>query len=146
MAQFITGYLQRSVPFDVVVVGTVTAGTKVTATNREAAILRGDFVKYVAATSTVNPYITKAKQSEVVARTATHIVALTDQTMEDGHVPTDLRDYRSSDLVGSNKTTAPIALTDGMKKVALWPILDWNDVVQDADFLDAVDDSNSSGT
>lgn len=141
MAKFKTAYLQIMAPFDVVVVGSVTEGTAITSVNRKAAILRGDFVKLVPATATVNAYIAKATEDEVAAKQATHIVALSDMTIGKGGVPTDLKDYKVSDLVGATLAQAPVALTDPLKKVGLWPIFDWNDVIADADALDqAVDE------
>lgn len=138
MAQFKTAYLQRMVPVDAVVVGSVTEGTAVTSANRKAAICRNDFVIYTPATSTVPASITKATQAQVTAKQATHIVALTDMTISDGHVPTDLKDYRPSELVGATKTTAAAAGDEGLvKKVGLYPIWDWADIVQDADQNDA---------
>lgn len=137
MAQFRTNYLQRMLPLDVNVVGTVLEKVQITSSNRQAALLRGDFVKLTPATSTVNAYISKATQTEVGNKTATHIIALTDMTMSNGGVPTDLRDYRSSELVGAQLTSVPGDKLTATKKVGLYPIWDWNDIVQDADGLDA---------
>ena len=145
MAQFKTAYLQRMVPFDVAVVGTVTEGTAITAVNRKAAILVGDFVKLTPATSTVVAYITKATQAEVDAQTATHIVALTDMTIAGGHAATDLKDYRISDLVGRTSATAPVTLTATTKKVGLYPIYEWEDIIQDGDKLDADENPSTGG-
>lgn len=133
MAGFKTAYLQRAVPLDITVVGTVTEGTKVTSANRKAAIMRGDFVVLTPATSSVSAYIKKATAAQVTAKTATHIVALTDQTVSRGRVPTDYMDYAPSDLVGANVTTAPTDLMGAKKKVALYPIWDYNDIIPDAD-------------
>lgn len=136
MAQFKTAYLQRMIPVDVDVVGSVTADP-VTTTNRKAAILRGDFVVLTPATSTVPAYITKATQAQVTAKTATHIVALTDQTISNGHVSTDVMDYKPSELVAANIAAAPTASTKvATKKVGLYPIWDWEDIIQDADAND----------
>lgn len=139
MAQFKTNYLQRMLPVDVNVVGTVLEKAQITSSNRQAALLRGDFVKLTPATSTVNAYISKATQTDVGNKTATHIIALTDMTMSNGSVPTDLRDYRSSELVGAQLTSAPEDKLMATKKVGLYPIWDWNDIVQDADGLDATE-------
>ena len=137
MAQFKTAYLQRMVPVDAVVVGSVNEGVAVTSENRKAAICRGDFVVYTAPTATVPASITKATQAQVTAKTATHIVALTDMTIGDGHVPTDVKDYRPSELVGATKATAAAAGDEALvKKVGLYPIWDWADIVQDADAND----------
>lgn len=136
MAQFKTAYLQRMVPFDVAVVGTINEGVEITTANRRAAILLNDFVVLTPASGTTPAYITKATQTQVDAKTATHIMALTDMTISDRKVPTDLKDYRISDLIGA--TTATAAATSRVKKVGLYPILDWNDIVQDADAMDAL--------
>lgn len=137
MAQFKTAYLQRMVPVDAVVVGSVNEGVAVTSENRKAAICRGDFVVYTPATATVPASVTKATQAQVTGKTATHIVALTDQTISDGHVPTDFKDYRPSELVGATKATAAAAGDEALvKKVGLYPIWNWGDIVQDADAND----------
>lgn len=139
MAEFKTAYLQRMIPLDVVVVGTVNEKVDVTSANRKAAICRNDFVKYVPAAGSVPAYITKATQAQVDANQATHIVALTDMTIAKGHVPTDLKDYRSSELVGATSAAAPTGpvATGIIKKVGLYPIYEWGDIVQDADKMDA---------
>lgn len=134
MAQFRTAYLQRMIPVDVVVVGTVTEGTEVTSTNRKAAICVNDFVVYTAANGTTPASITKATEAQVTSKAATHIIAQSDMTHGTGHVPTDRKDYRPSLLVGSTKTSAAGAGDAALvKKVCLYPILDWNDIVPDAD-------------
>ena len=51
---------------------------------------------------------------------ATHVIAQSDTTMEYGHVPVENRDYRYSDAVKASNTE---------KKVALFPILDKNDLI-----------------
>lgn len=107
MAEFKTGYLARAVQLDVDVIGEMKVG---------------DFAVYDAATGT----LTKATASQVESKQATHIVALTDMTMGTGHVPTDMKDYRPSDFVTAG--------TD--KKVALYPIWDWNDIIPAADKSD----------
>lgn len=135
MAEFKTAHSQLTLPLDVVVVGTVTAGTEVTAANRKAAICRGDFVVLTPASGVVPAYITKATGAQVTAKTATHIVALTDQTIGAGHVRTDEMNYKPSELVGAQVTTAPSGATT-TKKVGLWPIFDWGDVIPDADLND----------
>lgn len=139
MAQFKTAYLQRMIPLDVVVVGAVNEGVEVTSANRKTAICRNDFVVYTPATSTVPASIKKATAAEVTAKTATHIVALTDMTIGDGHVPTDRKDYRPSELVGATKATAAAAGDDALvKKVGLYPIYEWGDIVPDADGMDVL--------
>lgn len=135
MAQFRTARFQEMIPVDVVVVGAVTEGTVVTSANRRTAILRGDLVQYVPATTYAWPYIIKVEVGD--EDKATHIVASTDQTLSDGHIATDLKDYRASDLVGATvDAAANIAATTRVKKVGLYPILDWNDVILDTDGLD----------
>lgn len=133
MARFKTAYLQRAVPFDVEVVGSVNEGVEVTASNRKAAICRNDFVVFKPATSTVNAYIEKATAVQVTSKVATHIVALSDMTIGTGHVPTDRKDYRPSDLVGATTASVPTGLTGTKKKVMLYPIYDYSDVIADAD-------------
>ena len=137
MAQFRTAHLQMIVPFDVNVVGTIAAGTQITSGNRKAAILAGDFVVYTPATSTVPAYITKATAAQLAGKTATHIVALTDMVLG-GHAAIDLRDYRVSSLVGANIASAPQDATVSTKKVGLYPIWYWDDIIPDADSLDVL--------
>ena len=121
MAHFKTAYLVAAVPVDVAVVGTDSA--------RKTAIHRGDCVKFVPATSTKVAYIEKATFAN-----ATHIVALTDMTISDGHVKTDAKNYKPSSLVAATVAAAPTANTNGeTKKVGLYPIFDKNDVILDAD-------------
>ena len=129
MAQFRTAHSQYILPIEVGVVGTVTEGTKVDTTNRKAAICYGDFVKLVPAASGVPAYITKATAAEVAAKTATHIVALTDQVF--GHIAVEHMDYTRSPLVGA--TAASATASTPVKRVGLYPIFDWNDVIPDAD-------------
>ena len=134
MAEFKTARFQAIVPMDVAVIGTIMSGAKVDASNRKAAICRGDFVKLVPASGSVPAHIIKATAAEVAARTATHIVALTDQTIADRHVPTDRFDYAPSELVGATATSA--AASSPVKKVGLYCIWDWSDIVADADASD----------
>ena len=136
MATFRTGYLQTAVPFDVNVVGTIAAGTAITAANRRAAILAGDFVVLTPAAAGIPAYITKATAEQVAARQATHIVALTDMTMGTGHVPTDMKNYLPSDLVGATIASAPVNANVATKKVGLYPIWHWDDIIADADGRD----------
>lgn len=137
MAQFRTAHSQFAVPFDVNVVGTVAPGTQITAANREAAILAGDLVVYTPASADVPAYITKATAAQLAAKTATHIVALTDMTLN-GSVPTDMKDYRISKLVGATIASTPLDSTVPNKKVALYPILYWDDIIPDADSFDVI--------
>lgn len=135
MAQFRTAKDQYILPLDVAVKGAVGEGTKITSTNRKTAICAGDFVVLTAASGNVPAYITKATAAQLSAKTATHIVALTDQTIGDGHVATDMADYAASDLVGST-TTGSVAAGTPVKKVGLYPIFDWGDIIPDADAND----------
>lgn len=138
MAEFKTAHLQRMVPLDVAVIGTIAVGTAVTSANRAAAICCGDLVTLTAAgvdssSRAVPAYITKAASLAA----ATHMIALTDMTINNVHVPTDLRDYRSSELVGVTRAAVaeatPILYTDVVKKVGLYPLFDKDDIVLDAD-------------
>jgi hypothetical protein len=140
MAQFRTGKDQYTIPVDVNVVGAVVEGTAITSGNRKTAICAGDFVKYTPATDSVNAYIIKATAAELAAKSATHIVALSDMVMNKNHALTEARDYRTSLLVGrsGSLTVAPVNKTTATKKVALYPILDWTDIIPDADGLDVL--------
>lgn len=133
MAQFKTAHSQKILPLDVAVIGTVTEGTAITSNDRKNAICYGDFVKLVPASGSNPAYIQKATESEVTAKTATHIVALTDQVF--GHIAVEACDYRRSSLVGATATA--IAASAPVKKVGLYPIFDWGDIIPDADKLDA---------
>lgn len=133
MAQFKTADSQKILPLDVAVIGPVTEGTAITSANRKTAICYGDFVKLVPASGSNPAYIEKAKESEVTAKTATHIVALTDQVF--GHIAVENCDYRRSPLVGATATA--ISASAPTKKVGLYPIFDWGDIIPDADKLDA---------
>lgn len=119
--EFKTAYLQHEVALDLKVkaAGGVTAGD----TPSTSQILHvGDIVKIVndelqlvvagaaAEASIVDPALT----------TDMYIVAQSDQTMEYGHVPVELRDYRYVDTV-ADKTT--------IKKVALFRIINPQDVI-----------------
>lgn len=123
MAEFKTAYLQRAIPVDVNVVGTVSNPT------RKQAILRNDLVVFTPATSTVNAYIKKATSLSE----ATHIVALTDMTISDGHVRTDLKNYKPSELIAAQIAAAPTDKTVETKKVGLYPIYDKDDIIVDTD-------------
>lgn len=133
MAQFRTGHRQATVPLDVAVIGTVNEGTEVTSANRKAAICRNDFVVYTPASGNIPAYITKATAAQVTSKAATHIVALTDQTIggpERVAISTDT----VSELVGATASTA--AANSPTKKVGLYPIWDWTDIIPDADGVD----------
>ena len=133
MALLKTADSQKILPLDVADIGTVTEDIVVTSANRKAAICYGDFVKLVPACGSNPAYIEKAKESEVSAKSATHIVALTDQVF--GHIAVENCDYRRSSLVGATATA--ISASAPTKKVGLYPIFDWGDIIPDADKLDA---------
>lgn len=133
MAQFRTGRFQATVPLNVAVIGPVTEGTEVTASNRKTAICRNDFVVLTPAASGKPASIEKATTAQVTARTATHIVALTDQTIG-GPERIAISNDTVSELVGA--TGASLATTTPTKKVGLYPIWDWNDIIPDADGAD----------
>lgn len=132
MAEFRTAQSQHILPIEVAVIGTVNEGVKVTSSNRKAAICYGDFVKLTPASGTTPAYITKATAAEVTAKTATHIVALTDQVF--GHINVEGRDYTTSELVGATASSASASAP--VKRVGLYPIFDWNDIIPDKDAND----------
>lgn len=131
MAEFKTAYLQAVLSMDVAVIGSVNAGVEVTSTNRKAAICRNDFVVLTPAAGSNPAYIKKATAAQVTAKQATHIVALNDMTIGNGHFATDRGDYRVSELIGA--TGSAIGASVPVKKVGLYPIYDWADVIPDAD-------------
>lgn len=98
MAEFKTAHEQHILPLDVLVAAELTVG---------------DLVTYTASTNKI------AKASTVDA--ATHIVALSDETIAGGYVATDRKIYAPSDKVAAS-TTVP-------KKVGLYPIFDKGDVI-----------------
>ena len=130
MAEFRTAKSQHILPIDVAVKGTVVEGTKVTSANRKAAICYGDFIVLHPANGNVPAYITKATKAEVAAKTATHIMALTDQVF--GHFNTEVADYTRSVLVGAT-VTGTVGAASPVKRVGLYPIFDWNDIIADVD-------------
>lgn len=111
MAQFKTAYLQRMIPLNVAVCGS-------------AALKRGNLVKLSVNTSKV-PCIEKV----TTLSTATHIIALTDMTIGDGHVPTDRKDYKPTEDVAVTAETTAAATADNQKTVGLYPIWDKNDII-----------------
>lgn len=119
--EFKTAYLQHEVALDLKVkaAGGVASGDTPTSTQ----ILHvGDIVKIVnnelqlvvAGASTENAIADPALTTDM------YIVAQSDQTMEYGHVPVELRDYRYVDTI-ADKTT--------VKKVALFRIINPQDVI-----------------
>ena len=113
MAGFKTAYLQREVWLDLDVVGDCKVG---------------DCVKVTAETATVQGYMQKSSFAN-----ATHIVAQSDQTLAYGHVPVENRDYRYDTTVKQTVGTAPTGKTTTWKHVALYKIINKDDVVLDAD-------------
>ena len=73
----------------------------------------GDLVKYTASTNTI------AKASGL--DDATHIVALSDETVAGGYIHTDDKNYAPSDKVAASASVK--------KKVGLYPIFDKGDVI-----------------
>lgn len=117
-AHFKTGKDQHILPLDVNVEGTA---------NKVFPI--GTLVTLVFATSTVPAYIKEAATVDA----ATHMIALSDETISAGYIATDRKIYTSS---GGVKTT----VTDGdgtgvstttVKKVGLYPLFDKGDVILD---------------
>ena len=124
MASFRTAYLQREVYLDTAVVGDCKVG---------------DFVVFTAETDTVQQYIKKAAAADVTAAAAAgklYIVAQSDQTIGYGHVPVENRDYRYDPKVAQTNATAPTAKTDPWKHVALYKVINFEDVIPAADGSD----------
>lgn len=103
MAHFRTGYQQYVLPVDATVAVDLVVGDLVVITpadgSKPAAI---------------------AKASTLAA--ATHMIALTDETMNGKYVPTDTKNYAPS-----NKVAASTAV----KKVSVYPLFDKADVIVD---------------
>ena len=112
MASFKTAYLQREINLDVDVVGS-------------AALKVGDLVTLTDETSTVQGYIRKAASLAA----ATHIIAQSDQTLAYGHVPVENRDYRYDPSVAVTVASAPSSKTTTWKHVALYKIINKDDVI-----------------
>ena len=117
-AHFRTGKDQHILPIDVNVEGAA-----------NAVFPTGTLVTLVAAAGTTPAYIKEA--ANVAA--ATHMIALSDETMGGGYIATGLKIYAPS---GGVKTT----VTDGdgsgvsaatVKKVGLYPLFDKGDVILD---------------
>lgn len=103
MAHFRTGYQQYVLPVD----ATVAVDLAV-----------GDLVVITPANGSTPAAIAKA--STLAA--ATHMIALTDETMNGKYVPTDTKNYAPS-----NKVAASTAV----KKVGVYPLFDKADVIVD---------------
>ena len=119
--EFKTAYLQHEVALDLKVkaAGGVASGD----TPSTSQILHvGDIVKIV--NNELQLVVAGAPTENAIAdpalTTDMYIVAQSDQTMEYGHVPVELRDYRYVDTV-ADKTT--------VKKVALFRIINPQDVI-----------------
>lgn len=109
---FKTAYLQHEVVQDVKV-----------AAGHGQTIHVGDIVKISNGTLSLVVSAAAASASAVVTPTLTndmYLVAQSDQTMEYGHVPVEMRDYRYVDTVADSTTT---------KKVALFQTINVNDVI-----------------
>ena len=115
MAGFKTAYLQREVHLDCDVVGS-------------SPLKVGDCVQYVAATGSNGAHIKKSSLAN-----ATHIIAQSDQTLVYGHVPVENRDYRYDPSVATTNTAAPATAAVKPKHVALYRIINKEDVVLDPD-------------
>lgn len=115
MASFRTAYLQREIPLDLDVVGA-------------NPLKVGDCVKVTPETDTVTGYMQKSTFAD-----ATHIIAQSDMTLAYGHVPVELQDYRYSPEVAVTVAAAPTTKTTTWKHVALYQIVDKNDIILDAD-------------
>lgn len=111
--EFKTAYLQREIPLRVAVVS---------ATN----LVVGELVTLTAGADGKPDYITSA----VSKSAATHIIAQSDMTMEYGHVPVEYQDWRYSDKVAPTvAAVANITTTTETKKVAMFQIVDKNDII-----------------
>lgn len=137
MASFKTAYLQRELILDAAVKGKTVYAGQVGITPAEQAyaarfassgadttvVIVGDLVKMTAATTTVPAYIERVTS----LAQATHIVAQSDQTLEYGHIPVENRDYRYVPVVNAT-FTGTVAATSPVKKVALFKIVNPDDV------------------
>ena len=54
---------------------------------------------------------------------ATHMIALTDETIGGGYIPVDMKIYKPTDKVAASPSVA--------KRVGLYPIFDKNDIIVD---------------
>lgn len=120
---FKTGYLQREIILDEIVdadddiSGAPATGiADLKAHVGDIVQLDGGELVLVVATSAVSD----AAITAAAISAGMYIVAQSDQTMGDGHVPVENRDYRYSDIVADSATA---------KKVAVFQITDVNDVI-----------------
>lgn len=120
--QFITAYLQREIPVDVAVV--TPAG--------QTHFRVGELVVLEPADSDTPAYLHVAAGDDAatVLTNATHIIAQSDMTMGNGHVPVENRDWTYSDKVMPTLTggAVPNSATP-TKHVALYAITDKNDII-----------------
>lgn len=103
MAHFRTGYQQYVLPVDATVA---------------VDLVVGDLVVITPANGSTPAAIAKA--STLAA--ATHMIALTDETMNGKYVPTDTKNYAPSGKVAASTTA---------KKVGVYPLFDKADVIVD---------------
>ena len=76
-------------------------------------LVPGDLVKLDTSTNTIS--------KATGLSDATHMIALTDETVGGSYVPVDLKVYKPSGVVKASTTVA--------KRVGLYPIFDKNDVI-----------------
>lgn len=107
---FKTAYLQREVPMDVAVIGSV-------------ALKVGQLVTFTASAAGKPDSIAAAASLAA----ATHIVAQSDMTLGYGHVPVENRDWKYSDTVAATGTS--LAASTPVKHVALYSIMDATDII-----------------
>jgi hypothetical protein len=116
---FITAYLQREIPMDVAVVG----GTPLRV---------GQLVTLTPSDGVKPAYIAAAAGDEAsdVLAAATHIVAQSDVSMGQSHVPVENRDWKYVDTVAVTVAAAgSVTATTATKHVALYAITDKNDII-----------------
>lgn len=107
MAHFKTAYGQREIILD--------AKVAAMSGNNTGHIKVGDLV-----TLTTDNYGVHTITEVAALTNATHIVAQSDMTLEYGHVPVENRDW---------KYVPNVAVSTTVKKVALFQIIDKNDVI-----------------
>lgn len=119
--EFETAYLQHEVALDLkvkaaggVASGDTPSSTQILHVGDIVKIVNNELQLVVAGAATENSIVDPALTTDM------YIVAQSDQTMEYGHVPVELRDYRYVDTV-ADKTT--------VKKVALFRIINPQDVI-----------------
>lgn len=113
-AQFKTAYLQREVVMDAILSANSGAAADGMVAANDYKI--GDLVKYTKATNTLAPVDTAPTTNDGTY----YFFAQSDQTMGYGHVPVEDRDYRYNPSIAKSATA---------KKVALFHVVDFNDVI-----------------